>query len=89
MKLTDIKAGDIIMADAGFTCLNSGHHVVEESRLGLYIRCDHGEHYLAGQEDEGGELVGISAAATRHQGEDVDGEGKIGRRVLSPRQGIW
>lgn len=66
MKLADIKAGDHVLADAGFTCVKAGPHLVEESKLGLYICCDHGEHYLDGQEDEpGGDLVGLSAAPSR------------------------
>lgn len=61
MKLSDIKAGHKISTDDRFTCLKPGLHVVEESKQGLYICCDHGEHYLDGQEDEDGELVGITS----------------------------
>ncbi|MGF6434306.1 hypothetical protein [Bradyrhizobium elkanii] len=61
MKLSDIKAGDTIYTDAGFTCTPAGKHVVKSDNGDLYIECDHGKHFLSGQEDEqGSDLVGIS-----------------------------
>lgn len=59
MKLSDVKAGDEIFADAGFTCMKPGFHLVQCDDGGLYIECQGGHHYLVGQEDEHGELIGL------------------------------
>lgn len=59
MKLSDLKAGDSVFADSGFTCLHGGFHTVCADDGGLYLECDDGHHYLEGQENEHGELVGI------------------------------
>jgi hypothetical protein len=48
VKLLDIRVGDFVQTDDGFTCMTAGRHRVEK------------EHYLKGQEDEPGtDLVGI------------------------------
>ena len=61
MKLADIKTGDIVQADDGFTCLEAGPHVVKLHNDELYIDCNDGKHFLCGQEDEpGSDLVGLS-----------------------------
>jgi len=48
MKLSDLKAGDVVSVDGS---------------QNLYVSCSHGSHLLDGQEDENGELVGISSEA--------------------------
>lgn len=59
MKLTDVKEGDIIIADGGFTCMEAGEHkVYDDGRF--YIKCDEGKHFLEGQEDENGNLIGVT-----------------------------
>ena len=60
MKITDLKNGDCVCTDAGFTCLRSGLHNVKEDERGLFIHCDDGKHYLNGQENEAGQLVGLT-----------------------------
>jgi hypothetical protein len=75
MKLTDLKAGDIVHVDDGFPCMDEGHKTVYEDDHGLYVECRGGEedddgnpivlespehHYLEGQEDEDGELIGVT-----------------------------
>ncbi len=60
MKLDDLKAGDTITLDGGFTCIPAGLVVVEEDKDGKFFKCHEGKHYLDGQEDEAGHLVGIS-----------------------------
>ena len=61
MKRIDLKAGDLVQTDTGFTCMPAGKHVVHENCYGLFIHCTHGNHYLVGQVDgESDELVGIS-----------------------------
>ena len=62
IKLSDLKPGDIIIADGGFTCMHSGPKTVQIDELGLYVSCfDNGErHYLDGQVSSNGELVGFT-----------------------------
>lgn len=60
MKLNDLKAGDTIIADGGFTCMKAGEKIVEADDAGLYVKCRSGHHYLDGQEAEDGELIGLS-----------------------------
>lgn len=67
-KLNELKAGDRIELDAGFTCHEAGIAEVLEDKHGLYFKCDgnddpeYGEqdrHYLHGQADDGVHLIGI------------------------------
>jgi hypothetical protein len=62
MRLTDIEAGQTVLTDAGFTCMDQGEHVVKADKQGFYLDCQDGKHYLDGQLDEQGHLVGISPA---------------------------
>jgi hypothetical protein len=62
MKLADLKIGDTVHTDDGFTCMTEGPHTVQGDDSGLFLKCNDGNHYLEGQEDdETGELVGISS----------------------------
>lgn len=55
MKLSDLKAGDQIKTDDGFSCMSEGLHVVEwDNYNGWFVRCSEGKHCLDGQEDERG-----------------------------------
>lgn len=58
-KLSDLKAGDTITLDNGFTCLDAGDHTVLIDDNGPCIPCSDGLHYLDGQEDMQGNLVGV------------------------------
>lgn len=60
MKLSDLKVNDTIKVDSGFTCMYESLRYVYKNKDGLFVVCDEGHHYLNGQEDENGELVGIS-----------------------------
>ena len=75
MKLSDLKEGDTVLVDGGFTCMKAGIKVVQEDTTrgfyvdktkdkGFYVSCSAGRHYLDGQEDEAGELVGIRRHTT-------------------------
>jgi hypothetical protein len=62
LKLVDVKAGDILIADGGFTCMrDASEHVVRgDTEESLFIDCDAGEHRLVGQLDDAGNLVGLT-----------------------------
>ena len=63
IKLKDIKVGNILIADGGFTCLKEGQkcEVMYKKGLGLYIECNEKQHFLDGQTDfdTGEYLVGL------------------------------
>jgi hypothetical protein len=42
VKLADIKAGDYMCTDGGFTCMKPGLHLVEADQNGLFLKCDEG-----------------------------------------------
>jgi len=61
-KINDVKEGDKLIADAGFTCMRDGQvgTVVRTEAGDLAIPCDDGLHCLDGQVDEeGGEIIGL------------------------------
>lgn len=63
-QVAAVGAGDVLVADGGFTCLREGQRVtVECDAHGLKrVRCADGWHDLAGQvSDDGSELVGFYA----------------------------
>lgn len=70
VKLAEVKPGDRLVADGGFTCIKAGAIVtVGESPTGndwpgadLYIPCSHGKHFLDGQENDAGQCVGLVLA---------------------------
>lgn len=53
LKLSDLKAGDTLVADGGFDCLNLGQScvVLRDADKRLYVSCSEGRHYLDGQVD--------------------------------------
>jgi hypothetical protein len=59
VKLSDLEAGDIIIADGGFTCMKAGLKKVYTADGGLYVKCNQGRHYLVGQLDSDGTLSGM------------------------------
>lgn len=62
-KLSQVKVGTALIADAGFTCLpNKARRFVEADGNGLlFIPCKSGRHYLEGQFDDADDpaLVGL------------------------------
>jgi hypothetical protein len=64
-KLKSVKAGDILKTDGGFTCMPAGvlRKVHADADGKLWIRCSDGKHYLDGQADGQGCLVGLTAVA--------------------------
>lgn len=56
-----VKRGDILITDGGFTCIReSTMRRVEQSDGRLYIKCDDGKHFLDGQCDDEGNLIGLN-----------------------------
>ncbi len=58
----EVNVGDILIADGGFTCLQSGEEceVKMDERGELYVDCEVGEHFLDGQlNDDLTEYVGF------------------------------
>jgi hypothetical protein len=58
MKISDIKEGQVIELDDGFTCMK-GRRTVFRDEDGLYVWCEHGHHYLKTEEDE--VVIGVAA----------------------------
>lgn len=59
-KLSEIKAGELIELDSGFTCARAGQIQVYARASGeLFFYCEDGTHLLLGQADDGEHLVGI------------------------------
>jgi hypothetical protein len=66
MKLSELSAGDLVLADDGFICLKTGAYTVQADADGkLFIPCDEGKHFLDGQVDfkDPEMLVGITKTA--------------------------
>jgi hypothetical protein len=62
-KMFAIRAGDILITFAGFTCIRAGVLVrIECDAAGLYFRCADGNHYLESQRDENDECLGLCHA---------------------------
>ena len=59
-KLSQLKAGDVVRT-YGLSCVDNVNSTqVCQGELGLYIDCDHGQHYLDGQIlPDGDTLIGI------------------------------
>ena len=61
-KLSELRAGEQVILDAGFTCTHPRIATVYEDTEGLYFNCDNGRHSLDGQADDGEHLIGIYKA---------------------------
>ena len=61
IKMSDIKADDILITDAGFTCLNNRQEciVFNDPDQGLFICCDNGKHLLEGQLTQENIITGL------------------------------
>ena len=62
IKLSELRVGDRLTADASFTCMKAGdvRDVKYHENGGLYIECSHGRHYLEAQAIHDGSLVGLT-----------------------------
>lgn len=60
-NISDITEGDLLVTDGGFTCISKNQtRPVKKDEEGLFINCLNGKHYLNGQTDDQGNLVGLS-----------------------------
>ncbi len=74
--VSEVKAGDLLIPDAGFDCLTEGKAklVLNDNLHGLYIKCSHDEHFLSGQiSNDGREYIGLYK---------LDDRRKTGRRQI-------
>jgi hypothetical protein len=66
-RLSEVKEGDEVTFDGGFTCLEEGDvQPVYKDDKGFYVLCKQGQHYLDGQLDhvhKTDALIGIYSAA--------------------------
>lgn len=66
VKLHEVKDGDTLIADGGFTCIPPGPVVIKydpdrPGEAGLFFYCSEGQHFLDGQVDDASNiLVGLS-----------------------------
>ena len=58
-KLSELKPGDTIELDAGFSCAHLGPREIVKDARGFYFICAQGSHYLDGQADDGEHCVGV------------------------------
>ena len=56
----DLYVGLIVDIDRGFNCMPAGSKTVLKNEGGFFVTCEEGRHYLDGQKDDDGYLVGIS-----------------------------
>ena len=77
MTIDEVKVGDKLVCDGGFTCVKGGFTcvkegavvVIQEDKNGLYFECEEGRHYLDGQVGSAAsgytdrELIGLSPAS--------------------------
>lgn len=60
-KLKDIKEGDWLLTDYGFTCVKGNVAVkIHSCKAGLFFNCTGGTHFLEGQTNENGCLIGLT-----------------------------
>lgn len=59
VKLSELRPGDVIRLDEGFTCHPPGLVVVQGEIGNLSFNCDDGSHSLDGQCDDGEHCVGV------------------------------
>lgn len=61
-RVDDVKAGDVLVTDGGFTCMSENEHkTVKQDNGGLFVDCSEKRHYLDGQ-IEGDVYIGLRKA---------------------------
>lgn len=81
-KESEVKAGTVLIADGGFTCIPVGAElIVKEDAAGLYVDCGDGHHYLDGQLDDGDVYIGFTLKVSVHPDALCAGGIEIGVRA--------
>ena len=61
--LADVKVGDQVQGFEHWGCIpKNATRTVQSDALGIFLPCKKGKHYLDGQADESGVLVGMCRA---------------------------
>lgn len=60
-KLSEVKPGNILVADGGFPCVKDGARLIvgRDEDGDLFVPCAEGPHLLDGQADDGETLIGL------------------------------
>jgi len=66
LKLSDIRLGAKLRADEAFECISPGRicEVHFDEQHGPYVHCAHNRHFLDGQLNHDGELVGFELVSS-------------------------
>lgn len=60
-KESEVRAGQYLTCDDRFTCVEAGARLrIKEDGNGFYFKCAEGKHYLDGQVDDSGMLIGLA-----------------------------
>ena len=68
--IENVRPGDILIADGGFTCIQPGARLTVQRcdrLLELYVPCADGKHFIDGQLDEDGRFVGFQKDLRAHR----------------------
>jgi hypothetical protein len=63
-KLSELKAGDTVQLDDGFTCVKAGYVTLEAVDGMLCFHCAEGTHAICGQANDGEHCVGVYGPIT-------------------------
>ncbi len=62
VKESEAVTGAVLVADSGFTCIKPGTEltVKYDRESGFYVDCEEGQHFLDGQRDGHGHIIGFT-----------------------------
>lgn len=58
-KLSELRVGDKVMVDGGFSCMHDGDVKIVKEKDGLYIDCRYGHHHLHALATDDEHCIGI------------------------------
>lgn len=66
VKISEVREGTILLADAGFSCIELGTtRTVQKDLDGrLFVYCAEDKHYLEGQRTENGRYIGFELVSS-------------------------
>lgn len=84
LSFMDVRIGDTLRAEAGFTCLAEGQEVVVQgSWEGVWVECSEGEHFLRHNTDAHMDLIGFTMSV---ENPNLKAEGQVARDFWSHRR---